>query len=559
MGSKVLPQPTTERFRPHFYRRFILSDRGPLGLGLKITGIHWAMACCLLFSGAAVRAKTFDDQVPSKGGVPLTKAPTPTQTPTATFSATATSTETPTFTATWTSTYTPNPCFYPYGLTREGQETVKLGEAFESPLRLSNPVTVEDFFCFSSGPETIEAGVYDKSNRLLKAVTLRSNGSGWVHEALPIVLAPGRYYLARSGDSSKIRLAVDPHSDSYYGEGQCLPVKFVRKGTFHSLGVPAYLTGCRPLTLTGDLYGIGDSVMLGVVASDQAHGLFEVFKKWWGVHYGPLVGYNQGTSGMDSTGESRGIEGYLDKSKIGICLLEIGLKDLMSDAIPNSAVNGGAPLTTAIANQRYFEENLTHIVRVIKSHMTPGGMLLMLNSHEIDDHIFLLHPNWTEYHAVLKVYNEVVAKVARDNDCRLIDVYTAFQHHPEYRNPKDPHPNTEGHAAIAELLKWGTQLTWPPTMTPTFTPTNTPTHAQTPTATGTFTDTPTVTWTPTPTDTLTATPTFTFTLTPTYTLTETPTPTPTETATQTSANTSTPTSTVTPTDSPTATLTSAPR
>ena len=513
---------------------------------IRLKGTFLFLALTALVAGLSRAEKITPTSTDIRTPTP-TKTPTPTLTET--FTATSTKTATPTFTvtSTVTSTYTPNPCFYPYGVTLAGDKTAKEGNAYESPLTLLGPVTVEEIFCYSSRAETVAAGVYDESNRLLKAVTFRSKGKGWLQEALPVTLAPGHYYLGRYGTGGKAPLSVGVGLSCFCDPAEGLPEAFSQKGSFVSMGVPVYLTGCRPLTITGDLFGFGDSVMEGTAASDRDHSLFWLFRNWWSAHYGPITGRNLGISGMDSNGESRAIEGFLENAKVGIGVLEIGSKDLMIDAIPNSSVNGGASLSTAVSNLGYFELNLTHIVHVIKNHMDPGGMLLIMNSHEFDDFMYTLHPGWKDYHAVLKAYNEVVAKVARDNDCRLIDAYSAFEGHPEYRPSMDLHPNNIGHAVFGEILKWGTQMTWPPTMTPTFTSTPTPTNTSTPTST------PTVTWTLTLTDSPTSTPTCSFTFTPTHTLTQTSTLTPTFTFTPT--YTPTHTSTMTTTDTSTMTLT----
>jgi hypothetical protein len=94
--------------------------------------------------------------------------------------------------------------------------------------------------------------------------------------------------------------------------------------------------------------------------------------------------------------------------------------------------------------------------------MVPDGILLMMNIYETDDFIYKLRfPGWKDYPAILKIYNNVLAKVASENNAKLIDLYSLFAANPSLRHPMNSHPNIAGHAAIAELLKFGIDMNSP--------------------------------------------------------------------------------------------------
>ncbi len=386
-----------------------------------------------------------------------TPTSTPSETPTSTPTATLTPTSTPT--PTITPTHTPNPCDFPYGVNQAGTAQVGLagpGRAYESPLALSGPVTAQEIHCYSSQAETLTAGVYDSSNALLKAVTFYSKGAGWYSADFPVTLIPGRYYLGRYGTGTATNLVDGVGTRSFYDASGGLPRHFQQKGWSPSLGTPVYLTACSPLTVKGELYGIGDSTMYGAeLGGDfKTYRFLSLFGTWLNAHYGPVTVHNDGFPGMLTYQLHDDLSQLLPPgSTFHILVLEVGLTNFEEQGIPEQSACGGESLTDGLSSALVYWEQTQTILSQIKEHMDRGGILLILNTYALDDVMVNMHPGWKDYRALLDAYNKITAILAEANGAKLIDVYSLFETHPEYKQTLGTHPTLAGHYAIAELLK----------------------------------------------------------------------------------------------------------
>jgi hypothetical protein len=185
-----------------------------------------------------------------------------------------TMTPTSTYSPALTPTNTPNPCSFSYGVSLVGANREEVGKAFEFPLVIPAPVTIQEIHCYSSQAETIVAGLYNSSETLMKSVAFDSSGAGWYSLSFPITLNQRNYYLGRYGSGAFISLAAGTGTDCFYEKTNELPKNFDRRGSYNSLGTPLFLTGCRSIRSIGNLYGIGSSVMAGYGASAISNGFF---------------------------------------------------------------------------------------------------------------------------------------------------------------------------------------------------------------------------------------------------------------------------------------------
>ncbi|GEM_PF-2323740 len=369
--------------------------------------------------------------------------PTPAPSPTATPVATPTVTTTP----------TPNPCAFPYGIDVLGRVDGKEAGAFESPLDLSRPATIQAIHCYSSRAETVTAGLYDSTNTLVRSARLVSRGAGWYTADFPVTLGPTRYYLGRFGTDGGPRLSDEAGIGCSFADTGNLPERFIPTGSYVTLGLPVYLTGCRPLTLSGNLIGIGDSIQEGVGASSIESSYFRRFGSWLAAQYGPVTAVNLAISGVNSKCVSVNIDVQMKGREVALCVLEGGAKNFENPGQPGISDCGGVSRAVGYTNALIYGNDMRHAIDVVKRHLLPGGMVLVMNNYENDEFIELVRPGWDDYPAILRAYNRALAKVAADTGVRLVDVYTLFKDHPSYRKMPDLHPSDAGHAAIAELLK----------------------------------------------------------------------------------------------------------
>lgn len=314
-------------------------------------------------------------------------------------------------------------------------------------------MTIQDIYCYSSQAETMIAGIYNSANSLMKSVTLISGHAGWYDAAFPITLTPATYYLGRYGTGERTQLVRNAGVGSFYGKFENLPNSFTQTGSYGSLGTPIYITGCVPLTIVGDLYGIGDSITEGTGASGESTRFLTLFTSWLNANYGPVTYYNQGISGLNSDNESTYIVTQLSGKNLVMCNLEIGSNDFEYRGGPGSSNCGDISLSAAVTSSQIYETQLREIISEIKKHLAPGGVLTIMNFFQADGFIYFRFPDWKDYHAVLKLYNDVIAKVASENGAKLIDLYSLIAANPSFVGPTECHPNDAGQAAIAELLK----------------------------------------------------------------------------------------------------------
>jgi lysophospholipase L1-like esterase len=239
----------------------------------------------------------------------------------------------------------------------------------------------------------------------------------------------------------------------FYAKSAKLPKVFAPTGSDPSLGIPIYLTGCKPLTITGNLFGLGDSTMYGEGVPEPSLRFVDLFGSWLNANYGPVTVYNKALPGftMDQMFDfcSRVFEG----KTVNICVLEVGMTNFNYKGSPERPFCGGESLLDGYSSALHYGDDLTNIILKIKSQMAPKGVLMVTNLYECDDHYDVVFPGWKDYHAILAAYNDVTAMVAKASGAKLIDVYSLLASNPSLRDSFNNHPNHAGHVAIAELLK----------------------------------------------------------------------------------------------------------
>jgi lysophospholipase L1-like esterase len=207
------------------------------------------------------------------------------------------------------------------------------------------------------------------------------------------------------------------------------------------------------MTIIGNLYGEGDSLIEGIGASSKSHCFLNLFSSWLNVNYGPVTAYNNGLSQMNSLQLRDFISTQLSGVTINICVLEIGLCNFVQSGDVGSSNCGGVSLLVGYSNALNYGADLNKIVSVIKSHMVPDGILMIMNIYESDDFVNVIFPGWKDYPAILTAYNKVIALVANATGSRLIDINSLLAANPSFRDSVNMHPNNKGQAAIANLLE----------------------------------------------------------------------------------------------------------
>jgi hypothetical protein len=317
---------------------------------------------------------------------------------------------------------------------------------------VSLTVQVDEIHAYAPQAETLVAGLYDGSNSLMKAVTLKATRGGWQVADFPATLKAGQYYLAESGTASSVNLSAGEGVSCLYDTKGALCPSFQPSGSLPS-GLPLYLTGCRPQAIQGLLFGLGASILGGDNRTGGGEDFMELFRDWLNKHYGPVQESHNAADGLDSTILSGTVENRLAGVTMNLCVLEIGMKNLESSGGPDSSNCGGASMVSAFSSALRFGEDLQYILPIIRSHLAPGGMILMTNLYEVDDYSEAIHPGWKDYHRVLRMYNDIMAMVAKANGAKLIDAHTVMASDPAYRDSLNMHPNSAGHSAIAVLLE----------------------------------------------------------------------------------------------------------
>ncbi len=385
-----------------------------------------------------------------------TRTPTSTPTRTPTVTATPTPTGTPTDSPTITPTSTPNPCSFAYGVTLTGGDQPETGNALESPLTLTHPVTVQDIHGYSSQAETLMAGVYNSSESLLESVTLHTNGAGWYSTAFPVTLAAGKYYLGRYGAGANANLVPGAGVTCYYDQSGDLPKIFNRMGSYPSCEAPVYLTACSPMTIVGTVFGLGDSTMYGEGLGGQtaSRRFLTLFGDWLNANYGPVTVMNEGLPMLVTCQLEDALRDHLAAGiTIQICVLEVGQGDFEQKGSPQSSDCGGESLTDGLLSALVFGAQTQNAISQIKEHMAPGGTILIMNIYAFDDVMEAMYPKWKDYRDILAAYNDVLSLLAEANGAKLIDLYSLFEANSSYKQTLGVHASLSGHYAIAELLK----------------------------------------------------------------------------------------------------------
>jgi lysophospholipase L1-like esterase len=182
---------------------------------------------------------------------------------------------------------------------------------------------------------------------------------------------------------------------------------------------------------------------------------FNLFTTWVKANYGTIGIYNQGVNARTSTHLRDAISKELSGTTITVCVLEVGITNFYYKGTQGPAYCGGDPYTVGVSKAFNYGDDLQDIVSVIKSHMAPNGVLMILNLYDLSDFFQVIYPEWKDYPEILDAYNKVIALVAKANGAKLIDVHTLFEKNPSFKSTevREAHPNDAGHAAIANLLE----------------------------------------------------------------------------------------------------------
>ena len=212
-------------------------------------------------------------------------------------------------------------------------------------------------------------------------------------------------------------------------------------------------TPIPPRTIQGVFFALGDSILDGQDMPGGGQKFLDLFTAWLNGHYGPVTEMHD-SAGLDSTGLSGRVESSLAGVTMSLCLLEIGMRNLYIDGNggPDESRCGGCSLPAGLSSAFHFGTDLQNILSAIRSHLAPGGVILMANLYEADDSNNS-NKDWKEYREILGDYNHIAAMAARVNGAKLIDLHALMAANPAYRDPGKLFPNSAGHAAIAALLE----------------------------------------------------------------------------------------------------------
>jgi lysophospholipase L1-like esterase len=349
-------------------------------------------------------------------------------------------------------TATPFPCSYPYGVTVSGKNQPSNKWAYESPVSIGLTGQVDQVHVYSPQGETLVVGLYDGSENLVNAVTIQASRAGWQTANFPATIKPGPYYLAESGTAPNVNLVAGSGVSCFYNQSGVLAPTFQRSGSLPS-GLPLYLTGCPPQAIQGLLFGAGDSVLGGSDITDGGKDYMVLLMDWLNQHYGPVQGQAYGAIAFDSSMLSGHVEFWLQNKNVSICVLGIGMNNLTNPGGPGSSRAGGTSLVSAFSSALIYGEDLQDLITVLRSHMPPGGILLITNLYRVQDIIDKVYGDWKDYDRVLRLYNDIVAMVAKANNAKVIDLYSIMASNPAYRYGPDMHPNSAGHSVIAVQME----------------------------------------------------------------------------------------------------------
>jgi lysophospholipase L1-like esterase len=311
---------------------------------------------------------------------------------------------------------------------------------------------VDQVHVYTPQSESLVVGLYDSSENLVNAVTIKASHGGWLTADFPATIKPGQYYLAESGMSPKVNLVAGSGVSCFYDQSGVLAPTFQRSGSLPT-SLPLYLTGCPPQVIQGLLFGAGDSILGGVDETGDGENYMELFADWLNKHYGPVQRQTIGAVAFDSGKMSGHIEFWLQNTDVNICVLGIGMNNLQYSDGPRSAGAGGSSSLSAFSSALIYGADLQYIISIIRSHMPRGGILLITNLYRVQEYTDALYPDWKDYDRVLRIYNDILAMVAKANNAKVIDLYSVMASNPAYRDLHNMHPNSAGHSAIAVQLE----------------------------------------------------------------------------------------------------------
>jgi len=345
-------------------------------------------------------------------------------------------------------TATPYPCSYPYGVTTSGKNQPSKNWVYAFPVSIGLTGKTDQVNVYASQKETVVVGLYDGGDKLLKAVTINASREGWQKADFPATVTPGLYYLAKSGTSPQVNLVADSAVSCFYDESGILGPSLHRSGSLPG-ALPIYLTGCPPQTFKGFLFGAGDSVMGGAEMTGGGKSYMELLNDWLNKHYGPIDRLAYGASSFDSSMMNGHIDFCFNNRTVALCVLGIGMNNLEYKGGPGSSRAALATAPSAFLSALIYGQDLQNMITTMRSHMPPGGIVLIANLYEAKDFTEHHLGEWKEYEWTLKMYNDILAMVAKANNVRIIDLYSIMASNPAYRDPKNMHPNSAGHSAIA--------------------------------------------------------------------------------------------------------------
>jgi hypothetical protein len=211
---------------------------------------------------------------------------------------------------------------------------------------------------------------------------------------------------------------------------------------------PAPLT-----TIQGVFWELGDSILAGRDLKPDEKKYADIFTSWLNEHYGPVTEMHC-TESNNTAELSEQTESRLAGVTMSLCVLEIGMRNLeYRVGGPNVSTCGGCSLRAGLWASFHYGAELQKILSVIRSHMIPGGLILMTNLYEVDECTKDHFEDWSEYPQIVQTYNHIAAMAAEVNSAKLVDLYTLMADHPSFLGSCSPYPNAAGHAAIAALLE----------------------------------------------------------------------------------------------------------
>jgi lysophospholipase L1-like esterase len=324
--------------------------------------------------------------------------------------------------------------------------------AYESPVSIGLTGQVDKIHVYAPQEETLIVGLYDGSETLMNAVTIKASHGGWRTADFPTTVKPGSYYLAESGTAPNVNLVAGSGVSCFYDQRGFLGPKFLCSGSLPS-GLPLYLTGCPPQEIQGLLFGAGDSILGGSDETGGGEDYMELFTDWLNKHYGPIQRQAIGAIAYDSSMMSGHVEFWLKNANVGIGVLGIGMNNLQNTGGPGSARTGGATPLSAFSSALIYGEDIQDIISSYREHMPPGGIILITNLYRVQDYTDAKYHDWKDYDRVIRIYNEILAMVAKVNNAKIIDCYSIMASNPAFRDAHNMHPNSAGHSAIAAQME----------------------------------------------------------------------------------------------------------